>query len=73
MMEDAKEPKWEALDKFTILRQKGVVSLGFYQRGKTNGESAAKIDWIKIETPEKYLRRPDMGARLFPKGTVTLR
>lgn len=51
-LEGAKKPQWVVLDKFTILRLKGVVSLGFYQGKITNGESTAFIDWVKIEVPQ---------------------
>jgi Ca-activated chloride channel family protein len=46
------EEKWVELENFTILRQKGKPAMGIYQKSGTNGESAASIDWIKIEGEE---------------------
>ncbi|OOY34620.1 hypothetical protein BOV90_04370 [Solemya velum gill symbiont] len=49
---NATEEKWVELENFTILRQKGKPAMGIYQKSVTNGESAASIDWIKIEGEE---------------------
>ncbi len=48
---NGKQPGWTYLDKFTVLRLKGSVVFGFFQKGATRGESIALFDWIKIETP----------------------
>ena len=45
--------KWTALDKLTVLRQKGKLVFGLYQSKKPNGESTMTVDWVKIEVPEE--------------------
>ncbi|MFQ5619014.1 MAG: VWA domain-containing protein [Rhodospirillales bacterium] len=48
-----KKAKWTALDKLTVLRQKGKLVFGLYQSKKTKGESTMTVDWVKIEVPEE--------------------
>lgn len=52
MLEKAKKPQWMEIGKFTILRPKGKVAIGFYQSTKVSGESTATFDWVKIEVPQ---------------------
>ncbi len=49
---DAPEAEWTDLESFTVLRLKGVPAVGFYQAGDVSGESAAMVDWVRIETVE---------------------
>ncbi len=48
--QDAKETQWLELAKVTSLRAKGTLAMNLVQSKKTQGESLAHIDWVKIET-----------------------
>ena len=52
---ETKKPKttWVDLSEFTMLRQKGVPTVGIYQWTGSNGETNISVDWVKIEVPEK--------------------
>jgi uncharacterized protein YegL len=52
MLEKAKNPQWKEIGKFTILRPRGKVAIGFYQSTKVSGESTATFDWVKIEAAQ---------------------
>jgi hypothetical protein len=43
------KPKWIERERFTVLRQKGNLSLGIFQQEKVDGETTMTIDWVKIE------------------------
>lgn len=47
------EVKWSDVGKLTSLRGKGKLAIGLSQTAKVAGESNIKVDWVKIETPEK--------------------
>jgi len=50
MFAGAEEPKWYGVGNFTLLRMNGALAVGIYQTQKTNSETTATIDWVKIET-----------------------
>ncbi len=53
--ESTKKPvrTWVDLEVFTVLRLKGKPAVGVYQKSATPGESAAEVDWVRIQVPEE--------------------
>jgi hypothetical protein len=45
--------QWLELEKVTSLRAKGSLALNLVQSKKTQGESLAHVDWVKIEVPQQ--------------------
>ncbi len=48
-IKNAEKPEWTETSRFTILRQKGNLVLGIFQREKVNMETTMLVDWVKIE------------------------
>jgi hypothetical protein len=49
MLTRAKKPEWIEVGKLTLLRPKGTLVIGIYQKYHVHGETPVKFDWVKIE------------------------
>jgi Ca-activated chloride channel family protein len=48
-LEKAEKPEWIEVGKLTLMRQKGSLIVGIYQKYRVHGETNVKFDWVKIE------------------------